>query len=312
MRNYIPLNYEQLNLIQGGYTPSCIKPYNNKAFMFWERALFQRACSVIDFKLPDDWNGSIRDLFYFILFKMGYAVIFNDEDLGNVFTWGSLSGFDFWYRPTNAIIANPALKKSLNLKIGEECAIVKLTPDYLGVWDIISYFAEKLALLDNAVNISLINNKYAFMLGAKNKAAGEALKKMLDKINEGQPAVIFDQKLANDPNDKTEPWQFWDRGNLKEKYLTTDQLRDFQTILNNFDCEIGIPTLPEAKKERMITDEANMRSNDAVSRSTIWLDTFNSSAKEANKLFGLNISATLNYRKETADNAEQTDIDRTV
>lgn len=312
MRNYIPLNYEQLNLIQGGYTPSCIKQYNNKAFIFWERALFQRACSVIDFKLPDDWNGSIRDLFYFIIFKMGYAVIFNDEDLGNVFTWGSLSGFDFWYRPTNAIIANPALKKSLNLKIGEECAIVKLTPDYLGVWDIISYFAEKLALLDNAVNISLINNKYAFMLGAKNKAAGEALKKMLDKINEGQPAVIFDQKLANDPNDKTEPWQFWDRGNLKEKYLTTDQLRDFQTILNNFDCEIGIPTLPEAKKERMITDEANMRSNDAVSRSTIWLDTFNSSAKEANELFGLNISAALNYRKETADNAEQADINRTV
>lgn len=312
MRNYIPLNYEQLNLIQGGYTPSCIKPYNNKAFMFWERALFQRACSVIDFKLPEDWNGSIRDLFYFIMFKMGFAVIFNDEDLGKVFTWGSLSGFDFWYRPTNAIIANPALKRSLDLKIGEDCAIVKLTPDYMGVWDIISYFAEKLALLDNAVNISLINNKYAFMLGAKNKAAGEALKKMLDKINEGQPAVIFDQKLANDPNDKTEPWQFWDRGNLKEKYLTSDQLRDFQTILNNFDCEIGIPTLPEAKKERMITDEANMRSNDAVSRSTIWLDTFNSSAKEANKLFGLNISAALNYRKEIVNNAEQTNIDRTV
>ena len=311
MRNYIPLNYEQLNRIQGGYTPSCIKPYNNKAFMFWERALFQRACSVINFKLPDSWNGSIRDLFYFIMFKNGFSVVFNNEDMGTVFSWASLTGFDFWYRPTNAIIANPALKNSLNLKIGEECAVLKLTPDYMGVWDIISYFAEKLALLDNAVNISLINNKYAFMLGAKNKAAGEALKKMLDKINEGQPAVIFDQKLANDPNDKTEPWQFWDRGNLKEKYLTTDQLRDFQTILNNFDTEIGIATLPIEKKERMIVDEANMKQNDALSRSTIWLDTFNSSAKEANELFRLNISATLNYKKGD-NNAEQTDIDRTV
>ena len=62
----------------------------------------------------------------------------------------------------------------------------------------------------------------------------------------------------------------------------------------------------------MIIDEANMRSNDAVSRSTIWLDTFNSSAKEVNELFGLNISAELNYRKEIINNAEQTDIDRTV
>lgn len=313
MRNYTPLNYEQLNLIQGGYTPSCIKPYNNKAFSFWERALFQRACSVIDFKLPNEWKGSIRDLFYYIMFKMGYCAVFNNEDLGTVFTWASLTGFDFWYRPTNAIIANPALKSSLDLKIGTDTAILKLTPDYMGVWDIISYYAEKLALLDNAINISLINNKYAFMLGAKNKAAGEALKKMLDKINEGQPAVIFDQKLANDPNDKSEPWQFWDRGNLKEKYLTTDQLRDFQTILNDFDNEIGIPSLGSVeKKERMITDEATMRTNDALSRSTIWLDTFNSSAEDVNALFGLNISATLNYKKGDLNNAEQIDVDRAV
>jgi hypothetical protein len=303
MTGYIPLNYEQLNLIQGGYTPSCVKAFNNKAFAFWERALFQRACSVVDFSLPEDWNGGVRDLFYYIMFKFGYAAVFDHEEYGKIFQPASLTGYDVFYRPTNAIIANPVFK-SLDLKIGSECAIVKLTPDYVGVWDIISYYAEKLALLDNAINISLINNKYAFMLGAKNKSAGEALKKMLDRINEGVPAIIFDQKLANDPNDKSEPWQFWNRGNLKESYLTSDQLKDFQTILNNFDCEIGIPTLPEAKKERMITDEANMRKNDAVSRSKIWIDTFNSSAVEANRLFGLSLSAKLNYESEVIENAE--------
>lgn len=34
MIDYIPLNYDQLNLVQGGYTPSCIKGRNNKAFSF--------------------------------------------------------------------------------------------------------------------------------------------------------------------------------------------------------------------------------------------------------------------------------------
>lgn len=310
---YIPLNFEQINIAAGLYNPSPVKAYNNQTFAFWERALFQRALSVLDISLPDNWTGSIKDLFNYILFRNGFVIVFNELELGTVFTFGSLSGFDFWYRPTNAIIANPIIG-SRNLIIGTDCAILKLNPDYFGIWDIISYYAEKLSTLDNAINMSLINNKFAFMLGAKNKAAGEALKKMLDKINKGEPAVIYDQKIANDPNDKSEPWQFWDRGNLKDSYLTTDQLNDFRTILYNFDSEIGIPTLRSEKKERMITDEAIGLQRDAVSRSEIWIETFNESAIEVNKLFGLNISA---KRKDiemegTSDELSNDDNNRTV
>ena len=311
MRRYTPLNFPELNMIEGTYTPSCVKSMNNAAFMYWERALFQRACSVIDFKLPDNWRGGVRDFFYYVMFKVGFCSVFDDKKFGKIFQPASLTGYDVFYQPTDAIIANPAFR-SKKLKIGTECAILKLTPDYMGVWDIITYYAQKLALLDNAINISLINNKYGFMLFAKNKAASEAFKKALDQLNEGIPAIVMDRKVANDPNDKSEPWQFWNRGNLKESYLTSDQLRDFHTILNDFDCEIGIPVLPEEKKERMITDEATMRVNDAMSRSGIWLDTFNSSAEIANKLFGLDIKASLNYKKGEPEDAEQTDIDRDV
>lgn len=310
---YIPLNFEQINIAAGLYNPSPVKAYNNQTFAFWERALFQRALSVLDISLPDNWTGSIKDLFNYILFKNGFVIVFNELELGTVFSFGSLSGFDFWYRPTNAIIANPIIG-SRNLTIGKDCAILKLNPDYFGIWDIISYYAEKLSTLDNAINMSLINNKFAFMLGAKNKAAGEALKKMLDKINKGEPAVIYDQKIANDPNDKSEPWQFWDRGNLKESYLTTDQLNDFRTILYFFDSEIGIPTLRSEKKERMITDEAIGLQRDAVSRSEIWIETFNESAIEVNKLFGLNISAKRKYieMEGSSDEFSNNDNDRSV
>ena len=311
MRRYKPLNFPELNMIEGSYTPSCVKSMNNATFMYWERALFQRACSVIDFSLPESWAGGVRDFFYYVMFKGGFCAVFDDAKYGKIFQPADLTGYDIFYQPTNAIIANP-LFKSKNLTIGEDCAILKLTPDFMGIWDIITYFAQKLSLLDNAINISLINNKYAYMLAAKNKAAGEAFKKMLDLVNEGEPAVVFDRKLANDPNDKAEPWQFWNRGNLKESYLTSDQLRDFNTILNNFDCEIGIPVLPEEKKERMISDEATMRSNDAMSRCGIWLDTFNSSAVEVNKMFGLTIKASLNYKKGEPEDAEQIDTDRNV
>ena len=306
--NYIPFNYEQINTAAGTYNPSPVKAFNNQTFAFWERALFQRATSVIESDLPEEWEGTIKDFFYWCLFRLGFVSVFDSPEFGISFQPCNLKGYDFYYQPTSAIIANPLLKESLDLKIGEECEILKLTPDFRGVWDIISYYAEKLSTLDNAINMSLINNKFAFILGARNKVAGQALKKMLDKINKGEPAVIYDMKLLNDPTDKTEPFQIWERKNMKDAYLTTDQLKDFQTILNNFDCEIGIPTIPYEKKERMVTEEATSRQLDAQSRSTIWLECLQSSAKRVKKLYpDIQLDFKLRYDPKEADDGELND-----
>ena len=301
---YFPFNYNQINAAAGTTNPSQVKSYNNVTFAFWERALFQRAASRLRFTLPEEWNGAVNDLFKYTLFRFGFVPVFKLPEFGVTFNPGTLQGYDWYYRPTRALIANPAFPSSLDLQIGEECEILKLTPDYMGVWDIITYYAEKLSTLDNAINMSLINNKYAFMLAAKNKAAAEALKKMLDKINKGEPAVIVDARLANDPNDKQEPWQFWDRGNLKESYLTTMQLQDFRTLLNNFDSEIGIPTVGTEKRERMITDEAKATQSDSQSRIKVWLECFNESAVAVNNMFGTNIRAELVAFEEGGEDGE--------
>ena len=312
--SYIPFNYEQINTYAGTYNPSPVKSYNNKTFAFWERALFQRATSVIEAEIPADWEGTIKDFFYYCLFKFGFLFIFESTTYGRTFQPCTLKGYDWFYQPTDVLIANPALKESLELKIGKDGELLKLTPDFMGVWDIISYYAEKLSTLDNAINMSLINNKFAFMLGARNKVAGQALKKMLDKINKGEPAVIYDMKLLNDPTDKTEPFQVWERKNMKDAYLTTDQLKDFQTILNNFDCEIGIPTIPYEKKERMVADEATSRQLDAQSRSTIWLECLQSSAKRVKKLYpDIELEFKLRYDPEEAeDEQRETNTDRVI
>jgi len=302
---YRPYSYEKINLAAGCYNPSMVKSVNNKTFAFWERALFQRACSVLDINLPDEWSKcSIKDFFMFCLSRYGNLTVFKTLDLGTVFFPGKLSGYNFFMQPTKSIVTNLALDKSLSLEIGKDCEILKLTPDYMGIWDIIWYYAEKLSVLDSAINMSLINNKYAFILAARNKAAAEALKKVLDKVNKGEPAVITDMSLKNDQSDKAEPWQFLERGNLKSSYLTTEQLADFDTLLKNFDTEIGIPTISE-KKERLVTSEAETKIIDSTSRSSIWVDTFNDSAKAVNEMFDLNISAKLRFNEQ----AEQEDDD---
>lgn len=309
---YIPFNYENINVAAGTYNPSPVKAYNNKTFSYWERALFQRACFAIEAeKLPDDWTGTVKDFLYFCLFKFGFVTVFNNAQFGDTFQPSNLEGYDWYYQPTRSIIANPAISESLELEIGTDCEILKLTPDFRGVWDIISYYAEKLSTLDNAINMSLINNKFAFILGARNKVAGQALKKVLDKVNKGEPAVIYDMKLLNDPTDKEEPFQVWERKNsLKESYLTTDQLKDFQTILNNFDNEIGIPTIPYQKKERMVQAEAESRQMDAESRATVWVECLNSSAEKIKALYpDIDIKFKLRFDPEEVKEDEQLETD---
>lgn len=294
---YLPFDYEQINIAAGSYFPSEVKAYNNVTFAFWERSLFQRSLSVLKFTLPDDWAGTRKDFFMLCLFGLGHLAIFDSDEYGLTFQPCTLSGYDWYYQPTRALIVNPL--RSYELTIGENCEILKLTPDFRGIWDIITYYAEKLSSLDAAINMSIINSKFAFMVGAKSKTAAEALKKMLDKVNQGSPAVFYDKTLVSDRKDSAPQFESVNLPNVKENYLLHDQLQDFQTLISNFDAEIGIPTIPYQKKERMVTSEAESRTIDATSRSTVWYETLTGSITAIKKLYpDIALDVTMRYPAE--------------
>lgn len=312
---YVPLNYEEINVAAGQYTPSQVKSYNNQTYKLWQRAFFQRACSTLIIRMPEIWKDN-KDLMYYCLFAYGFVGCGELAELGKWFNPVNISGYDFYYKPTKMLLANPALKgtslEKLEMEIGKDCEVIKLTPDYMGIWDVISYYAEKIATIDVAINTAIINSKFAYVIGAKNKAAAEVLKKLFDKVNSGQPAVFFDKKLANDGTDKEEPWQSLLRDNLKSSYIVSDLLRDFQSIINDFDTEIGIPTLPYEKRERMVVAEAQSTQIDATSRSVVWYDTLKDSFERANKFLGFegedSLQVTLRYSLlETTDTADEED-----
>ena len=309
IQGYMPLNYEQINIAAGTYFPSSVKAFNNEVFKFWQRSLFQRTLSTLIIDMPDEWKRH-KDLFYWSIFAYGYVGCFNIKEFGKCFNPCNLDGYNFYYEPTRAVLANPAMGPDAKevFEIGKTCEIIKLTPDYKGVFDVINYYAEKLASMDCAINTAIINTKFAYIVGAKNKAAAEVLKKLFDKVSSGEPAVFFDKKLANDPVDKDVPWQALFRDNLKQSYIITDLLKDFQTILNNFDCEVGIPTIPYEKKERMVQSEAESRQIDATARSIIWFEELKRTMEIANEFldFGTNgLSVKLRYNTEGGAGNEQ-------
>ena len=301
---YIPLNYEQLSLIAGTYTPNYVKPCDNKSYMYWERSLFQRALSVIRIDgLPDEWDENVRNFLYWCLFRIGFVCCFNSNKYGKAFQPCTLSGYDFYYQFTEAIVTNPTLKQTFT--IHKDCEILKISPDYIGIWDIIARYAERLSSLDPAIAMAIENSKYSNVWGARNKAGAKFLEKMVDKIQRGEPAVIFDTSLLIPLDKVTKDDIIADlsQKDIKNTYLGTQLLQDFATILNEFDTEIGIPTLPYQKKERMVTDEAESKQEDATSRSKIWVDTMNGCFKSINKMLGTNMKAVHNYdvSRETSE-----------
>lgn len=314
---YLPLNYDQINLINGTEIPS-VKKNRSASFDYWVRSLFERASSNLIFELPDFWEGDIANFLYYCMLKYGFVSVQDltsksdeGDTIGMCFSPVDLTGINFYYQRTKAILANPTLTGTYELEIGKDCALLCMTPDKMGIWDVIERYAEMLSNLDNAINISIINNKFPFILGGKTKAAVQALKKLMDKVNSGEPAVFYDMRIMDDVQTKDSPFQFLQQDSLKNSYLTTDQLMDLHTILSDFDSEVGIPTVPYQKKERETAFESESKQSDGQSRALVWERTINQSIKEIKKLYpDLQLSFRLRYGGEANESVEDND-DRT-
>lgn len=293
---YLPFNYEQINISTGTYSPNTYKPCNNNTYDYWCRSLFQRALSVIKIEnTPDTWDKNIYDFLFWCLFKYGYVAFFENNRFGKAFQPCTLNGYDFYYQFTEAIIANPKLK--VTLQIHKDCEILKLTPDYMGIWDIIDKYARQLSEIEPAIDMSIINAKYSKIWGARNRAGATFLRKVFDRIQRGEPGIVFETStlLPIDKVTKEDIVVDLSPKDVKSSYLGTELLKDRDTILNQFDTEIGIPTLPYQKKERMVTDEAESKQDDATSRSKVWVDTLNGCFESINKMLDTNMKAVHNY-----------------
>lgn len=305
MNSWLPLNYEQLNLNTAIYTPNTVY-FNSRSYGYWCRSLFERIKSVIDIEgLPEsvtDIHGAV-DLLYYVLILQGFG-LFTDkiEKYGLIFQPCTLSGYNLYYSPKIALVANAVFPTSYELEIGKDCEILKLTEDYHGLGDIIVRYAEKLANLDNAIDQAINNSKLAYVGYSKNKAGAEALKLIMDKVQSGEPTVYMKKKEAiplpdikQGTGDSESPLAFVPVIDVKANYILTNLIADQQSILRAFDTEIGIPSVPYQKKERMVTDEANSQRIDSQARANEWIECLNASAELVNKLYDLNISARLHF-----------------
>lgn len=299
----IPAAYDYINIYNSVRQPSTVHCKNASLTWYFKRYLLQKIISVFEFKgLPATWS---KDYFLYVLFINGYVAIINTDKFGVIPQHCSLQGYDVFYRPTNAVIANPLLRGLLQPRIGEECELIRMQPDYCGCWDIVEVYADMLALALEGLGVNLVNSKFAYIFGAEDKAAAESFKKLYDNIQKGDPAVFTGKELFNEQGELS--IQLLTQ-NLQQNYIAGDILDDMAKIDSRFNTDIGIPNVNIAKASGVSQSEVDSNNIDTRSKCELWLETMRDGIDKVNKMFDLNISVALRFKEEAQSNGNAFDL----
>lgn len=296
----VPVSDNNINL-KNRHKQVPAKHLSSAAFFMYKRYLLQKAMSVFKWEIPDSWD---EDYFLYTIYVFGCAAQFNHEKYGNIIQPCGFEGYDIYYRPTTAIITNPAFNSPVRKKIvknwkknnPQNSAILwHLSPDYCGIMDLVNYYAGLMANLSGAIDANAYNTRVAYLFTAKNKSIAESFKEIYDTISEGNPAVFADKQLFDEDG---KPLYEMIGENVKDFYIIDKLLLDLARIDDMFSQEVGIPNANTEKKERMIRDEVNANNFETKSKCELWLDCLKKSEELSLAVFGPENTPKVSWREE--------------
>lgn len=277
----VPFYYDYINAENSQVNPSYIHASNTKLSRYYRRDLLQTAMSPYKITVPKWWN---KDYFLYTLFCKGYIAVINTDRFGVIPQDCNLGGYDVFYGPAYATISNPLLKGNMRPRINVECSLIKLQPDYGGILDTVSYYADMMALCSESAAANTLAAKLAYVFAAGNKSSAESFKKMMDAVSSGEIAVVLDKAL-NDPATGTPTWQLFNT-HLGETFIAPDLLDLIIRWKQRFCTEMGIPNTNTTKRERLTDDEVNSNNVETVARCAVWMDSLKDGFEKTRQMFG--------------------------
>lgn len=278
-----PYDYDFITGYNSVVTPSTVHVKNTGLAQFFKRYLLQEAFSVFEWRMPETWS---RNYFLYVLYIAGYIGIINTDKFGVIPQHGGLGGYTVFYQPQYMLINNPLFDRTYKPVIDVDCVCLKLSPDYCGIYDLVDYYGDLMALCAEAAGVNLVNSKLSFIFAADNKAIAESFKKLYDNIASGEPAAFADKNL------------FDDEGNLRVSMFNQDVGGNFiadrlldtmRTIRCQFLTDIGIPNANTDKRERLITDEVRANDFETRAKCAVWLDELKLGCQKARDMFGIDL-----------------------
>ena len=297
MNNNPPYFYEDLNIYNGALSPSTVHVKNTALARFFKRYLLQEAMSVFEWEMPDGWDKSY---FLYVLYVWGYIGIVNTDAFGVIPQHGTLGGRNVFYAPSRLLVSNPLFKRSYNLTIGEDCTVIRLQPDFMGLYDVVDFYGDLMALTAETAGVNLINSRLSFVFGANNKAMAESFKDLYDQIAEGNPAAFADKKLFNDDGKLMVTFLNQDVG---ASFIVPQLLDCLSAIRCLFLTAVGIPNVNVMKQSGVNLAEVNANDFETKANCELWLDELKKGCRLAEQMFkGLKLS--VDWRKDLKGGTE--------
>ncbi len=231
---------------------------------------------------------------YFDLYGLtmrGFLVMLNTKKYGITFQPGTPYGIGLQFQPVGMNVATPYFDFQRPLIIGRECEVLKLTPDYTGIWDIVTKYANELLLTEVAIRQSQYNARFAYAIAASDDKSAASIKALMERMTNGDPYVIYNRNLKQKGNPNSEPtlpWAQFDR-DLTKNFILPELLEVRRTIITDFYREMGVP-VPQDKKERVNALESKTNMMEFFNRRQVWMECLTESIDRCNRMFGTDIS----------------------
>ena len=217
---------------------------------------------------------------------------------------------DVYYIPRKVLVVNPRLKKSYNLKPGEECEVLYLSEADKynlseingGLYSLIERTAVMLADNDISINTAQKNTRLVNLVGADTQNTVDSIRAAICSMYEGDPTIVVKSSLI----DKLQGVPIIQN---QTNHNLIELIEVQQYILSHFYEQIGICTHDQMKRERLITAEINDNLDLAFLNVDDILISLQEGLQRVNDMFGTNISAKLNpiierQREESGESPE--------
>lgn len=232
--------------------------------------------------LPDTVDSRMLELF---LQTYGVCFFTKVDDNYYVFRAGLGGEPDVYYRPTIAVVANPALKLSKQYKIGTEGVVCLNDTMLQGLIPTFSLYGNLLAENIVSMKVALINNRQSAVITA-NTDTGKASAELYQKrLEDGQLSIVMDKGLEE--GIRVQPVRA-----SNDNALTS--LIEHQQYLKASEFNaIGINANYNMKRESITSSESDLNNESLFPMIDDMLDCRKKWVEQVNELYGLDISVDL-------------------
>ena len=303
-----PYDFKEINMYNSVVSPSTVHVKNTGLSKFFKRYLLQEAMAVFDFTLPETWD---KNYFLYVLYTIGYIAVIRTSKYGVIPQHGMLGGYNVMYQPYYIVISNPLFDRSYELTLGVQTEVIKLQPDYCGLYDLVDYYGDLMALCAETAAGNVLNSKLSYVFAAANKAQAESLKKLYDNIASGEPAQFIDKNMKDDGGEL--PVMMLQQ-NVGNNFIADRVLDTMRTIRNQFLTDIGVPNVNINKASGVSAEEVNANNLEVKAKVSIWFDSIREGMDKVRKMFDLSESE-LNVKWRTVDGGADNgnvDAERTI